>query len=227
MSAPTPEPRAHLDVEQSRRRAKELLRAARAGEPDALARLNRGRPRLADAQHAIATSRAPGAGPTWSATTSATSRSTTATQRRSTGPGSVRSWCSACRCRARSRSTASRVGRARAGPRRPAACGRVRTPGTTRCCGSAWRRWASGARPPTSWPRTCAGVRRCSGSRAATTTGRGRTAPTPRPGRRPRRRWPPPCARRVTAPWPDSSRPPSGTRPRSPTSATPATCVAP
>jgi hypothetical protein len=46
-----------LDLTQSRRRAKELLAAAKAGDPDALARLPRTRhtPQLADAQFAIAT----------------------------------------------------------------------------------------------------------------------------------------------------------------------------
>src|SRR4051812_35593802 len=44
-----------LDLEQARRRAKELLRAARAGSPEALARMRGDRaPRLADAQRAIA-----------------------------------------------------------------------------------------------------------------------------------------------------------------------------
>jgi ankyrin repeat protein len=44
-----------LDLEQARRRAKELLRAARAGDPDALARMRDDRaPRLADAQRAVA-----------------------------------------------------------------------------------------------------------------------------------------------------------------------------
>jgi ankyrin repeat protein len=44
-----------IDVDQARRRAKELLRAARAGERDALARMREDRaPRLADAQRAIA-----------------------------------------------------------------------------------------------------------------------------------------------------------------------------
>jgi hypothetical protein len=45
----------HLDLDQARRRAKELLRAARAGDPDALARMRDDRaPRLADAQRAVA-----------------------------------------------------------------------------------------------------------------------------------------------------------------------------
>jgi hypothetical protein len=45
-----------IDLEQARRRAKELLRAARAGDPDALAQMRDDRsPRLADAQRAIAT----------------------------------------------------------------------------------------------------------------------------------------------------------------------------
>jgi hypothetical protein len=44
-----------LDLEQARRRAKELLRAARAGDPDARARMRDDRsPRLADAQRAVA-----------------------------------------------------------------------------------------------------------------------------------------------------------------------------
>jgi ankyrin repeat protein len=44
-----------LDLDQARRRAKELLRAARAGDPDARARMRDDRaPRLADAQRAIA-----------------------------------------------------------------------------------------------------------------------------------------------------------------------------
>ena len=44
-----------LDLDQARRRAKELLRAARAGDPDALARMRADRaPRLADAQRAVA-----------------------------------------------------------------------------------------------------------------------------------------------------------------------------
>ena len=44
-----------LDLEQARRRAKELLRAARAGDPDALGRMRDDRaPRLADAQRAVA-----------------------------------------------------------------------------------------------------------------------------------------------------------------------------
>jgi hypothetical protein len=44
-----------LDLDQARRRAKELLRAARAGDPDALVRMRDDRsPRLADAQHAVA-----------------------------------------------------------------------------------------------------------------------------------------------------------------------------
>jgi hypothetical protein len=44
-----------LDLDQARRRAKELLRAARAGDPDALARMRDDRaPRLADAQRAVA-----------------------------------------------------------------------------------------------------------------------------------------------------------------------------
>jgi ankyrin repeat protein len=44
-----------IDLEQARRRAKELLRAARAGNPEALARLRGDRaPRLADAQYALA-----------------------------------------------------------------------------------------------------------------------------------------------------------------------------
>jgi ankyrin repeat protein len=44
-----------LDLDQARRRAKELLRAARAGDPDALARMRDDRaPRLADAQRAMA-----------------------------------------------------------------------------------------------------------------------------------------------------------------------------
>jgi ankyrin repeat protein len=44
-----------LDLDQARRRAKELLRAARAGDPAALRRLRTDRaPRLADAQRAIA-----------------------------------------------------------------------------------------------------------------------------------------------------------------------------
>jgi hypothetical protein len=45
----------HLDLDQARRNAKELLRAARAGDPDALARMRDDRaPRLADAQRAVA-----------------------------------------------------------------------------------------------------------------------------------------------------------------------------
>lgn len=44
-----------IDCGQARRRAKELLRATRAGDPDALARLRDDRaPRLADAQRAVA-----------------------------------------------------------------------------------------------------------------------------------------------------------------------------
>jgi hypothetical protein len=44
-----------LDLDQARRRAKELLRAARAGDPDALGRMRDDRaPRLADAQRAVA-----------------------------------------------------------------------------------------------------------------------------------------------------------------------------
>jgi ankyrin repeat protein len=44
-----------LDLDQARRRAKELLRDARAGDPDALARMRDDRaPRLADAQRAVA-----------------------------------------------------------------------------------------------------------------------------------------------------------------------------
>jgi ankyrin repeat protein len=44
-----------LDLDQARRRAKELLRAARSGDPDALARMRDDRaPRLADAQRAVA-----------------------------------------------------------------------------------------------------------------------------------------------------------------------------
>lgn len=44
-----------IDLDQARRRAKELLRAARAADPEALARLRADRaPRLADAQYAIA-----------------------------------------------------------------------------------------------------------------------------------------------------------------------------
>jgi hypothetical protein len=44
-----------FDLDQARRRAKELLRAARAGDPDALARMRDDRaPRLADAQRAVA-----------------------------------------------------------------------------------------------------------------------------------------------------------------------------
>jgi ankyrin repeat protein len=44
-----------LDLDQARRRAKELLRAARAGDPGALARMRDDRaPRLADAQRAVA-----------------------------------------------------------------------------------------------------------------------------------------------------------------------------
>jgi ankyrin repeat protein len=44
-----------IDLDQARRRAKELLRAARAGDSEALARLRADRaPRLADAQYAIA-----------------------------------------------------------------------------------------------------------------------------------------------------------------------------
>jgi ankyrin repeat protein len=44
-----------LDLDQARRRAKELLRAARAGDADALARMRDDRaPRLADAQRAVA-----------------------------------------------------------------------------------------------------------------------------------------------------------------------------
>jgi ankyrin repeat protein len=42
-----------IDLEQARKRAKELLRAARAGEPDAVARLGAS-PRLADAQRSVA-----------------------------------------------------------------------------------------------------------------------------------------------------------------------------
>jgi hypothetical protein len=45
----------HLDLEQARRRAMELLRAARSGDPGALARMRADRaPRLADAQRAVA-----------------------------------------------------------------------------------------------------------------------------------------------------------------------------
>src|SRR4051794_18062937 len=45
-----------LDLDQARRRAKELLRAARARDPEALARFRDDRaPRLADAQRAVAT----------------------------------------------------------------------------------------------------------------------------------------------------------------------------
>src|SRR4051794_37778690 len=45
----------NIDLDQARRRAKELLRAARAGDPDALAQLRADRaPRLADAQRAVA-----------------------------------------------------------------------------------------------------------------------------------------------------------------------------
>lgn len=44
-----------IDLEQARRRAKELLRVARAGDPDALARMRHDRaPRLTDAQRAVA-----------------------------------------------------------------------------------------------------------------------------------------------------------------------------
>jgi antitoxin (DNA-binding transcriptional repressor) of toxin-antitoxin stability system len=44
-----------LDLDQARRRARELLRAARAGDPVALARMRDDRaPRLADAQRAVA-----------------------------------------------------------------------------------------------------------------------------------------------------------------------------
>src|SRR3954469_11463661 len=44
-----------LNLDQARRRAKELLRAARARDPEALARLRHDRePRLADAQRAVA-----------------------------------------------------------------------------------------------------------------------------------------------------------------------------
>ena len=44
-----------IDLDQARRRAKELLRAARAGDRQALSRLRADRsPRLADAQHAVA-----------------------------------------------------------------------------------------------------------------------------------------------------------------------------
>src|SRR4051812_3253731 len=44
-----------LDLDQARRRAKELLRAARARDPEALGRLRDDRePRLADAQRAVA-----------------------------------------------------------------------------------------------------------------------------------------------------------------------------
>src|SRR3954451_4376822 len=44
-----------VDLDQARRRAKELLRAARAADPDALARMRADRaPRLADAQRAVA-----------------------------------------------------------------------------------------------------------------------------------------------------------------------------
>jgi hypothetical protein len=44
-----------LDLDQARRRAKELLRAARAGDPSAFARMRADRaPRLADAQRAVA-----------------------------------------------------------------------------------------------------------------------------------------------------------------------------
>ena len=42
-----------IDLEQARKRAKELLRAARAGESEALGRLGDS-PRLADAQRAVA-----------------------------------------------------------------------------------------------------------------------------------------------------------------------------
>ena len=44
-----------IDLDQARRRAKELLRAARAGDRGALARMREDRsPRLADAQRAVA-----------------------------------------------------------------------------------------------------------------------------------------------------------------------------
>ena len=44
-----------IDLDRARREAKQLLAAARRGEPDALARLRADRtPRLADAQHAVA-----------------------------------------------------------------------------------------------------------------------------------------------------------------------------
>lgn len=50
MTATTPS----LDLDQARRRAKELLSAARTGEADAVRRVRRRDPRLADAQHAVA-----------------------------------------------------------------------------------------------------------------------------------------------------------------------------
>jgi hypothetical protein len=53
--APPEEIVMEIDLEQARRRAKELLRAARAGNADALARMRADRaPRLADAQRAVA-----------------------------------------------------------------------------------------------------------------------------------------------------------------------------
>jgi hypothetical protein len=63
----------HLDLDQARRRAKELLRAARAGDPDALAKMRDDRaPRLADAQRAVA---ADLGFASWSALTAATEHS--------------------------------------------------------------------------------------------------------------------------------------------------------
>ena len=54
MTATTPPSRSSIDVEQARRQAKELLAAARSGDPDASRRLRRPSPRLADAQHVVA-----------------------------------------------------------------------------------------------------------------------------------------------------------------------------
>ena len=54
MTATTPPSRSSIDVGQARRQAKELLAAARSGDPDAARTLRRPAPRLADAQHAAA-----------------------------------------------------------------------------------------------------------------------------------------------------------------------------
>jgi hypothetical protein len=58
MRAPAPQEEIvmEIDLDQARRQAKELLRAARAGGADALARMRNDRPpRLADAQRTVAT----------------------------------------------------------------------------------------------------------------------------------------------------------------------------